>query len=480
MRRLHGELVRRAFCTLSLPLEGTPLPIPARTRRKLLKQSMDLRDPEQAYPLARSMRRTVHAHLGPTNSGKTHSALQALRTARSGVYCGPLRLLAWEVHDRLSNAGLLCNLRTGQEIREPEGGAWHTSCTIEMAGINRPIDVAVVDEIQMLTHPERGWAWSRALLGLPSDIVHVCGSADALPLLEQLVEACEDELIVHTYERLSPLSVSRHSLDGDLSRIQPGDCLVAFSRREIFSLKQRVEEASGLECCMVYGSLPPETRSAQAKDFNDPGTSSQVLVASDAIGMGLNLNIQRIVFSSLHKFDGMQVRRARRRTHSERAIAYHRSASLSPSPTSSGPPVSASPDPVVRSQVRPLQPTEVMQIAGRAGRYGTAYAAGEVTCLHQSDLPMLRRAMDTTLQPLKKSGLAPTFEQLDLFDRASGQRLYFSQLLTAFEDSARLSSRHFCCDLESTIRLAEVRRILHCPVLASCPLAPTIGRGRTP
>jgi ATP-dependent RNA helicase SUPV3L1/SUV3 len=97
--------------------------------------------------------------------------------------------------------------------------------------------------------------------------------------------------------------------------------VVAFSRREIFQLKQKVEEATGLRCGVVYGSLPPETRREQAKRFNDPAEAEEVLVASDAIGMGLNLNIQRVVFASLAKYDG--------------------------------------------EQVRPLEPTEVKQIAGR-------------------------------------------------------------------------------------------------------------------
>lgn len=141
----------------------------------------------------------LHAHLGPTNSGKTHAALKALRSARSGVYCGPLRLLAWEVRDELSAGGLPCSLVTGQE-RHEEPGARHTACTVEMASTRAPVDVAVIDEVQMLAHPERGWAWSRALLGLRADAVHVCGSADALPLLRSLAAACGDTLVEHEYD----------------------------------------------------------------------------------------------------------------------------------------------------------------------------------------------------------------------------------------------------------------------------------------
>jgi len=385
--RSNFSRIGRRFCSsLPLPLDGVLMAHsrPPVSRRSMLKRSMDLRLPEEAYPAARAMRRTIHAHLGPTNSGKTHSALEALRAARSGVYCGPLRLLAWEIHDRLSSGGVPCELRTGQEVHEPEGGSEHTSCTIEMVSLQRLVDVGVVDEIQMLSHPERGWAWSRALFGLPAESLHVCGSADSLPLIEGLVEACGDALVVHTYKRLTPLQVASRSLGGDLSRVRPGDCVVAFSRREIFSLKQRVEQAAGLSCCVVYGSLPPETRREQARIFNDPSAPQQVLIASDAIGMGLNLNIQRVIFASLSKFDGVSV--------------------------------------------RALEPTEVKQIAGRAGRYRSLFAAGEVSCLNEGDLAALRTALEAPLRPLSRSGLAPTFEQLELFDRASGHRLRFGEL----------------------------------------------------
>lgn len=94
------------------------------------------------------MKRTVHVHCGPTNSGKTHNALTALRQSASGLYCGPLRLLAWEVHERLNAHGVPCSLLTGQEVIDiPEAN--HTSSTIEMAKVNAPVEVAVIDEIQV-------------------------------------------------------------------------------------------------------------------------------------------------------------------------------------------------------------------------------------------------------------------------------------------------------------------------------------------
>ena len=271
----------------------------------------------------------------------------------------------------------------------------------------------MLDEIQMLAHPERGWAWSRALLGLPAESLHVCGSADALPLVRSLIDACGDELVVHEYTRLTPLVVEPNSLRGKLASVRPGDCVVAFSRREIFELKQRIEQKSGVACGVVYGSLPPETRRAQAALFNDPSSREEVLVASDAVGMGLNLNISRVVFASLAKFDGVQT--------------------------------------------RPLEPTEVKQIAGRAGRYASRFGdVGTVTCLEQRDHRQLTNALKATAMPLTQAGLAPTFEQLELFDRASQHSLPYSELLRAFEDRAKTDKRYFCCALEASVRLAEL------------------------
>ena len=111
------------------------------------------------------MKRKVICHVGPTNSGKTHSALQAMVASGSGVYCGPLRLLAWEVADKLAQQGIPCNLVTGQE-REVHEEARFTSCTVEMLDTEVPYESAVVDEFQLVGDFHRGWAWTRAILGL--------------------------------------------------------------------------------------------------------------------------------------------------------------------------------------------------------------------------------------------------------------------------------------------------------------------------
>jgi ATP-dependent RNA helicase SUPV3L1/SUV3 len=209
----------------------------------------------------------------------------------------------------------------------------------------QPFEVAVLDEIQMLRDQQRGWAWTRVVLGVLVEELHLCGEVSAIDIIERLMEFTGDDLEVKHYERLTPLYCLKDSLHGDMKRLQPGDCLVSFSRGEIFKLRQEVERVTKRSCAVIYGGLPPTTRIQQAQLFNDPKSSCDLLVASDAIGMGLNLNIKRIVFASLTKFDG-----------------YRRQS---------------------------LTPSHAKQIAGRAGRFGSQYPEGEVTTLHRKDLKTL-------------------------------------------------------------------------------------------
>lgn len=266
-------------------------------------KTVDLRRPHQWFPVARSLRRRVVYHAGPTNSGKTYNALAAMRAARSGVYCGPLRLLAMEVYDTCNAGGTYCSLVTGQE-RRLVPGARHTACTVEMVAMGTRVDVAVIDEIQMMGDASRGWAWTRALMGVPANEVHLCGDGSALALVAGICGEMGEELEVRRYERFSALAVEGGGLAGGYAAAAPGDCIVAFSRKDIYAIKQLVEQSTAHRACVVYGALPPETRRQQARLFNEEGNRYNVMVASDAVGMGLNLNIRRIVFNSLTKFEG--------------------------------------------------------------------------------------------------------------------------------------------------------------------------------
>ncbi|CAG8752777.1 15718_t:CDS:2, partial [Acaulospora morrowiae] len=227
-------------------------------RYNSLKQLSDLSFPAEWHPVARTIQRKIICHVGPTNSGKTYNALKCLEGANSGLYCGPLRLLAHEVFDRFNSKGIPCNLVTGEERRELEGTYVPlTSSTIEMANLQKQIDVAVVDEIQMISDTQRGWAWTQALLGLQAKEIHLCGEPSAVPLIRSICESIDEEIEVREYKRLSELEICQSSLDGDLRKIQKGDCVVTFSRKSIFSLKHEIEEATGLRCAVAYGGLPP-------------------------------------------------------------------------------------------------------------------------------------------------------------------------------------------------------------------------------
>lgn len=294
-----------------------------------LYHATDLSDPAGIYQLTRTApRRKVIMHVGPTNSGKTHHALRALAASKNGAYAGPLRLLAHEIWERLNKGQIVpqgmdadadveedqdinvdaavpgqkpaiqkradkrfvraCNLITGDERRIVDENAPLLSCTVEMLG-SITLDVAVVDEIQLIADPERGSAWTAAVLGSNARELHLCGEETAVPIVRKLLEETGDELVVHTYQRLTALKVADASLRGDYSKIQKGDCYVTFSRTGIFKARDSIEAKSGLRCAVVYGNLPPQVRSQQAGLFNDPSNDYDVLVGSDAVGMGLNL-----------------------------------------------------------------------------------------------------------------------------------------------------------------------------------------------
>ena len=257
------------------------------------KQLADLRFPTEWFPMPRQMHRTIHAHIGPTNSGKTYHALRRLESAKAGLYAGPLRLLAHEVYTRLNAKGKLCALVTGEEQRLPSGWAEASekvvSATVEMTSLASKYDVAVIDEIQMLGSLERGFAWTQALLGLNAKEVHLCGEVRALPIIKELAAACGDKLVVHEYERLTRLKMDKGSLQGSFKGLRKGDCIVTFSVVNIHALRTEVEKKTGRKVAVVYGSLPPETRAQQARLFNDPDNEYDYLIASDAVGMGLNL-----------------------------------------------------------------------------------------------------------------------------------------------------------------------------------------------
>ena len=136
---------------------------------------IDMTAPHLWYPMARQLSpRQIICHVGPTNSGKTYSALQELARASTGMYCGPLRLLAWEVTETMRKRDVPCDLVTGQEVDELPN-ATHLSCTIEMARLHEMFECVVLDECQLIGDAHRGWAWTQAFLGIQAKTIHLCG-----------------------------------------------------------------------------------------------------------------------------------------------------------------------------------------------------------------------------------------------------------------------------------------------------------------
>ncbi|KAK7928059.1 mitochondrial ATP-dependent RNA helicase [Apiospora marii] len=397
------------------------------THRKIA----DFRFPYEWFPATRAMKRTVHLHVGPTNSGKTYHALKALENAKSGIYAGPLRLLAHEVFSRFTAKGKPCALITGEEQRIPENeDNYFRSCTVEMTPLNYKVDVAVIDEIQMIGDIERGWAWTQAFLGVQAKEVHLCGEERAVKLIQSLCGTVGDDCIVHRYNRLSPLETMSESLNNNFKNLEKGDCIVSFSRVGLHALKQAVEKATGRRCAIVYGSLPPETRAQQAALFNDPDNEYDYLVASDAIGMGLNLEIKRVIFEQTHKRD--------------------------------------------RYGYRAMSTSELKQIGGRAGRFRTASHAiqagtkdgspaepkkgsvGLVTTLEDADLGSVQEAFNREPEPLETAGIQIPPSVLERFSTYFPPTTAFSYILLRLRDIAKSSRRFHMCGLGEMVEIADL------------------------
>jgi len=271
------------------------------------------------FPRARHMHRELVFYAGPTNSGKTWRALNELVEGESGVYLAPLRLLALEGQEEIRKRGRVASFLTGEE-RDMHEGATFIASTIEMLDTKRIVDTAVIDEIQMLTDDDRGWAWCQALVGVPARRVIMTGSFDAIPLVEAMAEYLEEPLTIHRLERHTPIEAERTPYTMDM--IEEGAAIIAFSRRDVLAIKEELE--TKFRVAVIYGNLTPEVRREEARRFREG--EAQVLVSTDAIAMGLNLPIRTVVFSTLSKWNG-------------------------------------------KDDVQ-LEPWEILQIGGRAGRFG--------------------------------------------------------------------------------------------------------------
>ncbi len=242
----------------------------------------------------------VKAVLGPTNTGKTHLAIERMLGHASGIIGFPLRLLARENYDRMvlrkgvKNVALI----TGEEKIVPPG-AKYFSCTVEAMPLDRRVEFLAVDEIQLCADPDRGHIFTDRLLHARGMVETMFLGADTIRrLLKRLIPDAE----IETRPRLSDLT---YAGPAKLSRLPPRSAIVAFSSTEVYAIAEAVRRRRG-GCAVVMGRLSPRTRNAQVALYQ--AKEVDFLVATDAIGMGLNMDVDHVAFAGLSKFDGHRPR----------------------------------------------------------------------------------------------------------------------------------------------------------------------------
>ncbi len=373
-----------------------------RQRQELLGRT--IRDFKNLFPVAREMRRKLIFHTGPTNSGKTYQAMQQLKSADTGYYLAPLRLLALEGYEYLKEQGVAASLITGEEQLIDEE-ATHVSSTIEMLNFDVDVDVCVIDEVQMIDDRDRGWAWANAIIGAPARTVIMTGSPNAVEAVQALAEYLDEPLEVIRFERKTPLELMRAATP--IAEIKSGTAVVAFSRKEVLNIKQQL--ARYFKVSVVYGNLSPEVRREEARRFRHGET--EVLVATDAIAMGLNLPIETILFYRADKFDG--------------------------------------------ENRRPLSPSEVHQIAGRAGRYGL-YEKGFVGALKPDVLQEVRKLFPKPAKPVAiPFKVSANLEHIKLVG-AILEEESLEEILRFFVKNMQFNGPFRAVNLESMLETAQI------------------------
>ncbi|MBT8455977.1 MAG: disulfide oxidoreductase [Rhodobacteraceae bacterium] len=312
--------------------------------------------------------RTV-AVLGPTNTGKTHYAIERMLAHRTGVIGLPLRLLAREVYDRIVaiRGPSVVALVTGEErIVPPRAAYW--VCTVEAMPDGLGCDFLAIDEIQLCADPERGHVFTNRLL-------HARGLHETLFLgsdtMRGAIAAQVPGVEFMRRERFSELIYTGAK---KISRMRPRAAIVGFSVENVYAIAELLRRQKG-GAAVVMGALSPRTRNAQVEMYQNGDVD--YMVATDAIGMGLNLDIDHVAFSSLVKFDGRRM--------------------------------------------RPLQPNELAQIAGRAGRYttsGTFGVTGEAPTLNDEVAEAITNHRFTPVRKLQWRNAALTFGTVDALIRS--------------------------------------------------------------
>ncbi len=351
------------------------------------------------------------AVLGPTNTGKTHLAMERLLGHASGIIGFPLRLLARENYDRavaVKGRGLVA-LITGEEKIIPPG-AQYFLCTVESMPLDRDVDFIGIDEIQMCADPDRGHIFTDRLLFARGRHETMFMGADTIrPLLRRLVPDIEFD----TRPRLSKLT---YAGDRKTARLKPRSAIVAFNASEVYALAEQVRRQRG-GAAVVLGALSPRTRNAQVAMYQDGEVD--YLVATDAIGMGLNMDVGHVAFAATRKFDGRK-RRA-------------------------------------------LTAAELAQTAGRAGRYtddGTFGVTGKVGPLEADIVERIENHRFEALEFLYWRNPELDFSSLDTLQQSLAAPPHMPGLLKAREADDELALRQLA-GMEDIARLAADPAGLH-------------------
>ncbi len=371
---------------------------------KQLNRDWDLSEYKTFFPVARELKRKHLFFAGPTNSGKSYRGFNELAQFESGTYLAPLRMLALEGQEEIEKRGKVCSLLTGEESDFKESAQFVASTT-EMAQFEKEVDCALIDEVQLILDKGRGWAWTQVIVGMPAKKLIMTGSEECIPTLRALIEEyLEEELEVVHLKRIGNLEVLDQSVN--LTHLGPYSAVIAFSRREVLSIKKTLEDA-GKKVSVLYGNLSPGVRREEARRFRSGET--EILVATDCIGMGLNLPIQTLIFSETSKFDGREM--------------------------------------------RSLEVSEIKQIAGRAGRFGL-HECGYVGVVLGDHPKMIADALKSPQhQGRKVCFVRPTLSQLEaLSDRIGNQSVRDAFALFGKLNPAR--SHLVCADLNEILNIA--------------------------
>lgn len=344
------------------------------------------------FPKARRINRKVLIFAGETSSGKTYQALKRLKGAKTGAYVGPLRLNALEVYDELLSEGIVCDLLTGEE-KIVYDNASHQASTVELMPLTKTLDCAVIDEAQLMDDEERGHSFVSAILGAIAKEICITCPPWAIEKIKSLCEMVGDEVEVVSLERKTSLVATEDPIYDFPMR--QATAIVSFSRKRIFQIRKLLPK--DLKVAILYGGMPPEVRREQARKFRNKEVD--VLISTDCIGLGLNLPIEHIVFDTVEKFDGVESRL--------------------------------------------LSQAELLQIAGRAGRYGifdTGYVSGIGDKAHSYICRMLQEE-NNTLMLDKYFASVPFFFIREFMEATGIQRI--SSALTLIYENVNFDSQVF-------------------------------------